>query len=1048
MRLAEDRRARVPFALVGVLLLVGSTTFAATLSTRGPLREDRSVETAMDRATAGANTALRSATDDAARGAARNPVTAPANTPFGRVLNDSTPFRDSLRVRIYLAARERFRTADYHHRGVVAAASLPSTPNVSTLRAAKRRVRIRGVDNGTALRVTVRNVSVTARRDGRVVARERTTMRLRVATPVLAMHDRTRRFERRLNRGPLDGPGLGRRLSFRLYPVVWARGAAQYGGLPVENVLANRHVELSTNGAVLAEQREAFGRTDAEGRRGFRRALLRVGAQDLLAAAPGDQSPLVRPKGPGGEFDGPIPRRIGAGDAPEPERNVTVGVNGTADRAFVALLDGGPGADAADARTFDDVLRRSYRGEARIVTGVEQVESGTNPDADAPGRNWTLVDADTTRRTTVEPTARAPEPSVGGDGRVFERYRRHVTIRHAVERTWRRGRRETTTSDARVDRYRVGVALVGTFRPEVSAPERPVSPLFERGGALDGPNLREVPGAARSLLSAEGGPDGVARKAVSGHFDARREVDGVRSDELRSWAYADVAALRERVRNVSVRVEAGTVAAGRANPPAELAAELRARRTELVDPPERYDGVAGRARVAVRAAYLDRVIAKLERRAGRTRRANGNLTRRLRKAGFGSSRDVMEVMQTRRDVPTPRRRAVDDGTAGGRDAFVPEASPGYLPLSSVDADRLAGVRSGRYHPLVAENVNAFTFPSGDAANAVTGQLFGDLETVRLRTAARTLVAANRTLAANPDPDLRRDRNELRAAVATSLRGVSDRTAAALGTRVALSREQRRRVVDAAVARWNGTGRQALAATNGSLASAVVAETAARPRTDLSRQQRDRLEVRIRVALGEAVRADAGVPTSTTNETVVATRTVAEREMNDALGTAFERAGNETFRAAQEELVERGYLDETIAALPTGMPVAPVPGYWYATVNLWDVTVRGEYPRFAVRARRGAPGSGGTVRYVRDGTTVALDVDGDGDPERLGRNERVSFTTGTVVPIAVPPGKGGVGDKDGVMFERSPGWSSTGCADWCLSAANGSASADAKPPLGE
>ncbi|TVT90202.1 hypothetical protein FQA18_18120 [Haloferax volcanii] len=54
MRLAADDRGRVPFALLGVLLLVGSATFSGALSAHDPVA-DRRVDDAMDRATAQAD---------------------------------------------------------------------------------------------------------------------------------------------------------------------------------------------------------------------------------------------------------------------------------------------------------------------------------------------------------------------------------------------------------------------------------------------------------------------------------------------------------------------------------------------------------------------------------------------------------------------------------------------------------------------------------------------------------------------------------------------------------------------------------------------------------------------------------------------------------------------------------------------------------------------------------------------------------------------------------------------------------------------------------
>lgn len=78
-----------------------------------------------------------------------------------------------------------------------------------------------------------------------------------------------------------------------------------------------------------------------------------------------------------------------------------------------------------------------------------------------------------------------------------------------------------------------------------------------------------------------------------------------------------------------------------------------------------------------------------------------------------------------------------------------------------------------------------------------------------------------------------------------------------------------------------------------------------------------------------------------------------------------------------------------------------------------------WARFAVRTRRGVPGA--ALRCVRDGLTARLDGDGEGEAERLGRDERVPFETSTAVAVAVPPGGRDVGDVDGDADERSAGW---------------------------
>jgi len=1043
VRLADDRRARIPFALLGALLLVGSATFAASLSDP-PVRTNRSVDEATDRAAAGATTALRAAVRGAAADAARHPVTRPANTTAGRALNGSTPFRDALRLRIYVAAREAFVGSVVERRSVVAGAALPAADGgdgeatTSELRTAKRRVRIESVGNGSALRVVLRNVTVRAVRDGRTVAAERETLTATVATPVLAAHDRTLEYERRLNRKPVRGPGLGNHLSARLYPITWTRGLAQYGGAPIENVMSNRHVEFAANGGVLATQRNVYGRTDRGARFGYRVATARIAAHELLAGEAvmtNERSgsfvppPAVKPPRQG------TPPTLSTGAEPGPNRTIRVGVNRTADRAYLEVVDGerptsGPGTE------LGRVVRGSYRSEAQLETRVRQVRDGSRPARAPPGENWLLV---AERRETAT-AVRSPDAGastgtetgtelgpglgrpLGGGERVLERFERTVVERHTVVRTWRQGNRTRRLETTWTDRYRVRAAVVGSYRPgaPATAAERPTRPLFRRGGALDGPNLVGVGDVAeRRLVESEGGPDGVARRAVDGSLGATETVVyGDRPDRLRTWVRRDLARLRERVRNVSVEVRSGAVAAGDANPPAALAERLRSRRDALVGAPETYDGVADRTRIAARRVYLDHVLAALDRQAEDQRATNGGVADALARAGLAPT-DVRRLLAKRYDRGESADAAVGTGSPGGGVTLVPDGSPGYLTLSSV-TDRQVGAipEGGSYRPLVARNVNYFTVPYGDAADGVLQPLLSGGKRVPLGTAGKTLVAANRTLAERSNASLRRRRTRLRRAVSDGLSPVRRVALATLGRHTGLSREARAETVAAALGRWRGTGQRAVAATNGSLADAVAREVA--ERGDLSAEEVDALGVRLRVRVEDAAsRSAASVSQEPTNRTRAATRAVSHALVEHAV-TGM--AGNLSDRAVERVAGGR------YGSVPAGVPVIPpVAGATYAMANVWRVDVRGSYRRFVVRARSGPPaGSGAALTYVRDGGAVRLDVDDDGSGELLGRSERVSFSTWTVVPIAVPAGGTGVGDVDGVMNESSKGWPRPGC----------------------
>jgi hypothetical protein len=1004
MRLADDTRGRIPFALVGVLLLLGSTTYATTLATDG-VRVDRDVEVAMDRATAASETALRAAVSRAARDAARTPVVTPASNSWGDVLNDSRPFRDSLRVRIYATVREGFDRAAYTHGDVTAAASLPATPTPEALDAELDRISVVGVENGTALRVTIRNVPVVARQDGRVVARETRNRTVTVATPVLAMHDRTIRFERSLERGPLQGRGLGRRLTARLYPLAWARGYAQWSGLPISNVLSTRHVGVATNGAVLELQREAYGRSDPTGRVGYAQALVRLGVADArqgvsspatnVAASLTDSTGTLDPN----DVPERVPR-LAASDAPDPDDQMTAGVNETADRAFVAFLVGSGGP------ALDDTLARAYSAELRARTTATLLETESWPRPRAPSPGATLEDEMVDSDATVAPGDGPLPPTLDGWTR-FRNATREVTVTHRIERTWVQGNETVPRTATVTERYAVGVAVDARPTRIEGVPDRPIDPLFERGGTLDGPNLADVPDRSTRFVADHGGVESIAaRRALAGAYEPNRTVTGDRPADLDGWVYDDLASLRREVRNVSVAVPASRAATGSANPSARLADRLRERRSALVAAPPRYDGVADRARVAARAAYLDRVIARLDSRTTATTDANARLVEYLRTRDVDLPGRATDVLTNRTAVP--RDSPPVAGPLGGEDVFVPQGGPAYLDVRGInEVDAAWTERTGTGYPLATRNVNVFTVPYGDAADAVVGSVAG-VQTVRLHTAALTLRAAENVATADAGSDLRTRRTLLRNEINDSLVAVDQRVDDVLLREASLGPHERRRAVDDAFARWDRPSARALAVTNGSFVPAIVDEAGVEGRAA------DRLRVHLRVAVADLRDSpETRVDHHPVNSTASTVRRVSTTVATETLGTAVANGTERLATRAKGKAV----------VLPAGLPLLPTPANWYATVNVWTVSVRGEYPRFAVRSRRGAPGE--TVTYVRDGGVAALDLDGDGGTEALGTAERVDVSVRTVVVVAVPPGKLGVGDTDGQAVETSPGWGSTG-----------------------
>jgi len=961
-------RARMPFALVGVILLVSSTTLAATVVTHDP-----SSTPTVDRAMAGAEaetvTALRTAADDAATATAADPVTVPANTTAGRALDGGQAFRDALRLRLYLLARDRLESVRVRRGGVVANASLSAVPDtVDGYRTAIDRVTVERVGaDGTALRVRIQGVNVTGVRAGREVAREQLSPTFVVSNPALFMHDRTERFERRAN-APVDRPGLGQRLTARLYPITWARGYAQYAGAPIANVLGTRHVELATNDALVAAQRRAFGTAAPGADRAVAAAGARVATQDLLAAKNVDARwtdtvlSAAEDRAAGRSRSPPV----GTARDPPEDTDVTVGINGSATTAYGRTI-GVKGNDSLEA-----AIERAHTVQARVRTettslGVETTRSGS------VDGSWRLVDERTQSQVTLVPVDGRPPRADGWRTRDGATYRAvHV---ETTTRTWRRNGEVTTTRSVVERSLRIDVAVQARTAPVHGAPQ----------GHLDGPLAGATERAVDAALADAGGHEAAAKAAVEGEPPSSRANATAEPTLDRATVERDLRALRDRTKQWTTTVPATALAAGRANPPARLRRNVSENRDDLRGRADRT--VADRARVAVRAAYLTTLEARLADRADRQEEVNAGVTDEVTDH---VEPDVIDgALAADRAPSTPHRRTWSD--PAGNLSLAVETGPTYLPTSEVDRDRIRARRNGTAHPLKTRNVNVFASPHGQAAQRIVDRipLIG-ADTASLATAAQVLARMNES-----DDGY----ESLHAEVAAANEHVRGRLIDAM-TEAGVPEA----TASAAVESEASTATTATTLANGSAIDRAVEQTGDRDDVD-----RDTLRVRLHLAHRDALANDAARPSlSTTNEATAELK----RQFRDRLSAmAADRL---------EAGVERGRrkaLGRKMGAMPAGMPLVPVPTHWYATGNVWVVEVQGTYERFVVRANRGDARAATT--YVRTGGPARLRQ--DGRDLRLGRDERIAFRTETVVVVVVPTGPNGVGDTDGEMDEKSPGW---------------------------
>ncbi|WP_276251474.1 DUF7286 family protein [Haloarcula rara] len=996
--LASDRRGRVPFAVVGIVLVVASLALAPTLSTE-PAPEETAVERSLSQVSAASATAVRDGVATASHRAAASPVVEPAETPVGRALSDDHPFRDSLRLRVYLQVRANLERLSARSDGVTATASLPAVDSTGEYERAIERVHVeRAGENDTAVRATVENVTLTARRDGEVLTRRTVDRTVVVPTPVLHAHDQVDTYETRVTNG-LTKPGLSQRMTARLYPIAWARGYAQFGGAPIENVIANRHVSLATNGALLGVQRSVFGRSDPEGRQALKEATAAVGITDIVA---GSNSQLAKDIHSQTSYR-PASQNIttGGGAATGPDDPLRLGVNGTADAAYREI--GLPDALNATARD-------AYTVEATVVTEREHRWGGRPDRPESPGPNWTVARDTTSSTATVVGTGKS-EIDIPDGWHAFDRWGRTIDVTHTRKVTWVKGNSNKVTRNERTERVRVSLALVGTHRNDSLAPVRGIETAHDAGGSpLGGENLADVEHMAEDELLNRNRKR-TAKDVALAEFDQKTvRITGERPDSIHTYIARDLRGLRERVRDITVTTDRGTVGSFQTNPAQRLQRKLQQRRAQLIDAPDTYDSAAQRARVAARVAFLDAVEQRLSGDAGNHSEVESDITDQLEAVPGGSMTELRRAL-TARETRVPRTRPTPTGPAGPVRTQV-EAQPQYLTLASVSESRVPAV-NGTENPLVARNVNVFSIPYGNAATEVLEAGTGSRNRVGLATAAKTLAAADDTEASS-NATVREQRQLLRTEVARA----NDAVVAALVERVQTAtdadRRESERIVEDAMGRWETTAARGLALANESAATRV-AEVAG-SRRGLSSLKRDWLRLRLlrttTTALSTArARPQKGVVNRTAN-------IVRDRARSRAQSVLANRTREEVERVAKKKLGAQ--------VLPAGLPLAPPYLPWYLTVNIWWVTVEGTYARFSVTADHGPPGTpGATVRYVREDRAVHLDVDGDGSSEQLGHNTRISFRADTGVVVAVPPKPRGVGDKDGNAVETSSGWPEPG-----------------------
>ncbi|AFZ72553.1 DUF7286 family protein [Natronobacterium gregoryi] len=269
-----DDRARVPFAIIGVLLLLSSVTVVGVLESRNTPQADVDPMLAIDRTEPLVQSELREAVLRATDEAARAPLSTTADTPVGHAIDDpsESEFERYLELLIYIEAEKSLPTAGEKIRGDVET-TVELEPvdwnDRESIETAIDRIDL-DVGDGT-LEATLDSVSIHLEGPNTQLRQER-EITVTVGTTLFELRERTQEFEEQLETGFMEADGyegFSRTLATRLYALTWAKTYYdRLDGDPsdraFENITPNDHTEVLANDAVFAVQEDAFGEGAAD----------------------------------------------------------------------------------------------------------------------------------------------------------------------------------------------------------------------------------------------------------------------------------------------------------------------------------------------------------------------------------------------------------------------------------------------------------------------------------------------------------------------------------------------------------------------------------------------------------------------------------------------------------------------------------------------------------------------------------------------------------------------------------------------------------------
>ena len=295
---ADDRRARIPFAMIGLLLLVGSVGIVATLEQRSDPTIDQDADLVMDQTQTAAQSELRTAVLDATQTAGSSPINSTTASDVDAIDDADTQeeaFRQYVKLLVYVEAVDRLPEAgqslDDDAQSDVSLEPVTINGSASHIDAGSAVTSDEAIDRVSleigqhdhsveegVVNAEIEGVEIDATVDGTALPTEERSVSVSVGTPVFELNEQMNEYESELNMGffdgdgpdPSDPDGLGQEMALRLYPTSYMKASwdrfAENTKSPddhnFEEVIDTDHTEVLVNHAIFSVQEDTFGTRD------------------------------------------------------------------------------------------------------------------------------------------------------------------------------------------------------------------------------------------------------------------------------------------------------------------------------------------------------------------------------------------------------------------------------------------------------------------------------------------------------------------------------------------------------------------------------------------------------------------------------------------------------------------------------------------------------------------------------------------------------------------------------------------------------------------